>query len=211
MSNTTYPLRSEGGHPLSKNLKNIWQRRVWKKAMMICLQKPVSNPSSHRLINLCFLPSKITESIFFTHLNKQENFLDPDILLLAFLDAQQAFNRVKHEDLLYKLIKLGFLHYLSGKVKSYLSDRFICVKSGNSLQDPKPITPEVPKGSKLTPTFFNIFFHGMPQCEDINTPKNAVDKDNFCITNVEQIVTAHIKPPNGVHHLATDVGSIITV
>ena len=47
---------------------------------------------------------------------------------MLLLDAKQAFDRVWHDGLIYKLIQLDCPHYLIGIIKSFLSDRTFRVR-----------------------------------------------------------------------------------
>ncbi|OXU19992.1 hypothetical protein TSAR_005064 [Trichomalopsis sarcophagae] len=76
---------------------------------------------------------------------------------MLLLDAKQAFDRVWHDGLIHKLIKLETPHYLIGIMKSFLSDRTLKVRVNSTFSDPKNITTGVPQGSKLSPSLFNIF------------------------------------------------------
>jgi hypothetical protein len=68
----------------------------------------------------------------------------------AFLDIQQAFDRVWHDGLLYKLKQLlPTPHYLL--LQSYLSDRYSQIKIHTETSPYFPINSGVPQGSVLGP------------------------------------------------------------
>ena len=94
---------------------------------------------------------------------------------MLLLDIQQAFDRVWHEGLIYKLIANNIPHYLIGTIKSYLSDRIIRVRVGNTLSSPKAISAGVPQGSKLSPLLFTLFCHDLPIQAPITTALYADD------------------------------------
>ncbi|KAL4092057.1 hypothetical protein QTP88_026630 [Uroleucon formosanum] len=76
----------------------------------------------------------------------------------AFLDVSQAFDRVWHAGLLFKLkIILPSNYYLL--IKSYLEDRFFSVRYGTATSSPKPIKTGVSQGAVTAPLLFNIFLY----------------------------------------------------
>lgn len=83
----------------------------------------------------------------------------------VFLDVKQAFDRVWHEGLLYKLKKI-----LPGRfykiLKSYLNDRYLQVKTEDSLSDYKTIRSGVPQGSILGPILYLIYTSDIPQTDE---------------------------------------------
>lgn len=79
----------------------------------------------------------------------------------VFLDISQAFDKVWHNGLLFKLRK--FLHpsyYLL--IKSYLTDRNFRVCYGFSVSNIAPIHAGVPQGGILSPILYNIYASDQP-------------------------------------------------
>lgn len=78
-----------------------------------------------------------------------------------FLDVSQAFDRVWHAGLLFKLkIILPSNYYLL--IKSYLEYRFFSVRYGSATSSPKPMKAGVPQGAVTAPLLFNIFLYDQP-------------------------------------------------
>lgn len=91
----------------------------------------------------------------------------------------QAFDRIWHNGLIYKLRKFGIPLYLLSTIQSFLSDRSFSVKIQTHLSNPRPILAGVPQGSPLSPTLFNIFTADIPTSRFINTAQFADDTSLF--------------------------------
>ena len=79
----------------------------------------------------------------------------------AFLDVEQAFDRVWYEGLLVKLKGiLPFTYYLI--LKSYLTERFFHVSHGSSSSSIHPMLAGVPQGSILAPVLFSTYTADIP-------------------------------------------------
>lgn len=93
----------------------------------------------------------------------------------VFLDVSQAFDRVWHDGLLFKLKK--FLHPTYFLViKSYLSDRNFQVRVGNSFSSIAPISAGVPQGGILSPILYNIYASDQPTTPNTMVADYADDK-----------------------------------
>ena len=103
---------------------------------------------------------KITESV-------SNGFNNKKMTIGVFLDVEKAFDRVWHAGLLNKLKKLKMKPYLIRWIASFLSDRTIYIKTGNSFSDPFSPLFGVPQGSPLSPILFIIYV------SDIYKPTNT--------------------------------------
>lgn len=79
----------------------------------------------------------------------------------VFLDISQAFDRVWHEGLLFKLKKALPTNYFIF-LKSYLSNRRFFVKQGNEITSLRNINAGVPQGSIMGPILYLLFTHDLP-------------------------------------------------
>lgn len=110
---------------------------------------------------------RITNEIETSLENKQ-------ICSAVFLDVAQAFDKVWHEGLLFKLkSNLPRNYYLI--LKSYLSQRFFRVKCENEFSTLKEIRAGVPQGSILGPLLYLVFTCDLPQQDNVTTATFADD------------------------------------
>ena len=79
----------------------------------------------------------------------------------VFLDISQAFDKVWHDGLLFKIKKsLPINYYLF--IKSYLSNRRFFVKQGCEITNLHEICAGVPQGSIMGPLLYLLFTHDLP-------------------------------------------------
>jgi len=103
-------------------------------------------------------------------------FLEKKLYTSAlFLDVAQAFDKVWHPCLLFKL--KSFLppsYYLF--FKSYFNKHHFLVRSGTEHSSISPILAGVPQGAVLTPTLFNLYSADQPTNPNTQITAYADDK-----------------------------------
>ncbi|CAG9138207.1 unnamed protein product, partial [Plutella xylostella] len=92
----------------------------------------------------------------------------------VFLDVQQAFDKVWHAGLLYKL-KLWHPHNLFQLLKSYIEDRIFYVKIIEGTSSFHEVKAGVPQGSVLGPSLYLIYISDVPESVNILTATFADD------------------------------------
>ncbi|KAL4083691.1 hypothetical protein QTP88_029007 [Uroleucon formosanum] len=113
----------------------------------------------------------------------------------VFLDVSQAFDRVWHEGLLFKLKAfLPTTYFLL--IKSYLTDRHFQVKFGSSFSNIEKISAGVPQGGILSPILYNVYAADQPTSPTTSVAEFADDK---AIISVHE--DSHIASLNLQNHL----------
>lgn len=92
----------------------------------------------------------------------------------VFLDVSNAFDRVWHQGLMYKLQKM-LPSNLCSLMASYLQDRTFSIQVGIESSDWKPISAGVPQGSVLGPTLYVLYTADIPVSENTVTALFADD------------------------------------
>jgi Reverse transcriptase (RNA-dependent DNA polymerase)/Endonuclease-reverse transcriptase len=116
----------------------------------------------------------------------------------AFLDVEQAFDRVWHDGLLAKLKGfLPFTYYLI--LKSFLSDRSFQVSQSYSVSTIYPVGAGVPQGSILAPILYTIYTADLPTHPSTILSTFA---DDTCI------LSPHSDPAIASHFLQVHLNSV---
>lgn len=104
----------------------------------------------------------------------EKAFEHKEVCSAVFLDVSQAFDKVWHKGLIYKLNK--FLpHSYVKLLSSYLSDRIFRVRIENEYSSLKNINAGVPQGSILGPMLYLIYTCDLPEMRNIKVATFADD------------------------------------
>ena len=116
----------------------------------------------------------------------------------VFLDIQQAFDRVWHSGILYKLKKLlPAPFYLL--LKSYLHQRRFYVSINNECSEFGSIHSGVPQGSVLGPVLYTVFTSDMPTINGLTIATYA--DDTAIMASEESHIKASDLLQNGPNHI----------
>lgn len=92
----------------------------------------------------------------------------------VFLDVQQAFDKVWHAGLLFKL-KENLPHTFYIILKSYLENRMFFVQYGDALSQIHDIHAGVPQGSVMGPILYTLYTSDLPVTDGVLTATYADD------------------------------------
>jgi hypothetical protein len=98
---------------------------------------------------------------------------------IVMLDVEKAFDRVWHDGLLFKMIKLNFPQHLIRMTNSFLKNRSFHVDVRGKKSEIHPIPFGVPQGAVLSPTLYNIYIHDVPKTQNTKLALFADDTAFF--------------------------------
>ncbi|GFX83901.1 RNA-directed DNA polymerase from mobile element jockey [Trichonephila clavipes] len=84
---------------------------------------------------------------------------------ILFLDIAKAFDKIWHDSLLLKLIRLDFPPPLIKSIHIFLSNRAFRVKVDKTLSSPRPFKSGLPQGSLSSSLLFTLYVNDMPQTD----------------------------------------------
>jgi hypothetical protein len=102
----------------------------------------------------------------------------------VYFDFSSALDLVSHTLLLGKLSSFGLTSACVSWFRSYLTDRFSCVKISGIFSAPFRILCGVPQGSVLGPLLFNVFIDDI--CNVITHSKFLLFADDINIFRVSK-------------------------
>ncbi len=99
---------------------------------------------------------------------------------IVYLDLRKAFDSVSHEELLFKMWKIGITGQLWTWFKGYLKGRKHFVSYQNTYSDCLPVISGVPQGSVLGPLLFLIYINDLPEVVHNSSTYLFADDTKLC-------------------------------
>ncbi|GFU60723.1 probable RNA-directed DNA polymerase from transposon BS [Trichonephila clavipes] len=87
---------------------------------------------------------------------------------MLFVDIAKAFDKIWHDGLISKMMRLGFSDQILKIIHSYLNSREFRVRVENCLSSPRPVKSEIPQGSLLGPRLFNLYINDIPKADNVH-------------------------------------------
>lgn len=114
----------------------------------------MNNLDSDRAFPLLLLLLRVVEHIVHgSNINKVRG--------AVLLDVSKAFDKVWHNCLLFKFLKLDFPLYLIQIVNTYLKMRTFQVRLNGAYSNTKPATAGVLQGSAISSLLYNLFVNDL--------------------------------------------------
>jgi len=118
--------------------------------------------------------------------------------MAPFLDISQAFDKVWHEGLLYKM-KIIFSDSIYKILKSYLENRYFLIKYREEYTSLYPVLSGLLQGSVLDPLLYLLYTDDLPTMADSTTA--TFTDDTAILTTLED-------PAIATHRLQTNLNKI---
>ena len=116
----------------------------------------------------------------------------------VFLDISQAFDKVWHVGLCYKL-KQALPHQMYAILRSYLTHRYYLIKQQEVYTDLYPILSGVPQGSVLGPVLYLLYTSDLPTTQQTTTATFADDTVILASHSNPLIASLHLQ--NHLNHI----------
>jgi hypothetical protein len=99
-------------------------------------------------------------------------------------DIASAFDKVWHEGLIFKLIKLNFPKYIICWIKEFFTNRYFAIRVNKTVTTKLRILAGVPQGAVISPTLFSIFINDIPILYSKNKWYSLLFADDLCSSHI---------------------------
>ena len=177
---------------LGKVLERIITNRLYlflTKKGFLCKQQSGFRKNRRTADNLVFFTQKVSESL-----------IRGKKVCSLFFDISQAFDKVWHSGIIYKLSKAGAPLYILEWVKNFLRNRKFFVKINNFESASGDIDTGVPQGAVISPLLFSIFINDIPKQEEKNKSYSTLFADDLVTFfifnkygNIKDLINSYLK------------------
>ena len=126
------------------------------------------------------------------HVTKLMDFDDVQGAQIIAYDMSKAFDKLRHDEILKRIIKCGFPVAFSNLLTSYLSDRHQIVRINHTLSSALPTLSGVPQGSVLGPLLFNATTGGLEKLNADTEIVKFVDDITLIIPVYKNSLNEHV-------------------
>ncbi|GFW73989.1 RNA-directed DNA polymerase from mobile element jockey [Trichonephila clavipes] len=106
-----------------------------------CLARNIIIPEQHGFVTKC---STVTQLLRVTEL-VHTGFQNHQATGILFVDIAKAFDKIWHDGLVFKMMRLGFSDQILKIIHSYLNSREFRVRVENCLSSPRPVKSGIPQ------------------------------------------------------------------
>ncbi|GFW35133.1 RNA-directed DNA polymerase from mobile element jockey [Trichonephila clavipes] len=156
---------------LLSSLSKAYEFVILNRLNQHCLAGNIIIPEQHGFVTKC---STVTQLLRVTEL-VHTGFQNHQSTGMLFVDIAKAFDKIWHDGLISKMMRLGFLDQILKIIHSYLNSREFRVRVENSLSSPRPVKSGIPQGSLLGPRLFNLYINDIPKADNVHIAMYADD------------------------------------
>ncbi|GFW74453.1 probable RNA-directed DNA polymerase from transposon BS [Trichonephila clavipes] len=116
-------------------------------------------PEQHGFVTKYFTVTQLLRVTELVH----TGFQNHQATCMLFVDIAKVFDKIWHDGLISKTMKLGFSDPILKIIHSYLNSREFRVRVENCLSSPCPVKSGIPQGSLLEPRLVNLYINDIPK------------------------------------------------